>query len=136
MIVNQGRDYMETCSLLAGSQISQWYIGLYENAHVPVATDTLATLLADCGELTTYTGGTRKLLDPDALADGVWSNAGASLEFEFPDGTETVQGGFITSNPVIGSTTGTLLSVELNASPKTPGPGEPLRVTAGLVLTV
>lgn len=133
MITNEGRDYLETAGLLGGSQVSQWYVGLYANAHVPVATDTMATLLADAGEITTYTGGERKLLVPDILSGGVWSNNGNPLEFEFAAST-TVRGGFITSNPVIGSTTGILLSAELNSTPKTPGPEEPLKVVAGIAL--
>lgn len=135
MITNEGRDYLETAGLLGGSQISAWYIGLYGNAHVPVATDTMITLLSDAGEITTYTGGARKLLVPDALVGGVWANSTTALEFAFAT-LATVRGGFITSNPTIGSTTGILLAANLNASPKTPGPGEPLKVTAGIILSV
>jgi hypothetical protein len=135
MLTNQYRDYLIAAGQNGGTAITTWYIGVYTNAHVPVATDTMTTLLADAGEITTYTGGTRKALAPDAVVNGVWSNAAASLMFEFPAGA-TIRGVFITSNPVIGSTTGTLMSADLLSSPKVPTAGESVKITAGMTLMV
>ena len=45
IIPNVGRDYMLNAALAGGSAVSSWYIGLYENVRVPVASDTMVTLL-------------------------------------------------------------------------------------------
>lgn len=133
MIPDVGRDYLLNAALLAGSQLSTWYIGLYENARTNVVGDTMATLMADAGEITTYAGGQRLVLTPDALSSGVFSNLGTPAEFDFTS-TKTVRGGFVSSVSVHGSVSGTLLSLVSNASPKTVESGETLRVTAGLSL--
>ncbi len=132
MLTNEFRTYRNSAAMLGGTQVTAWYIGLYKNAHTPAATDTMASLLATAGEITTYEGGTRPLLVPDAYADGIFSNAGADLKVVFPV-AETVRGRFITSNPVIGSTTGILADVVASPSPKPMDIGEALDVTAGWV---
>lgn len=136
LIPNVGRDYILTAALLAGSQLPNWYISLYENTRTPLVSDTMTTLMADCGEVTTYTsaGSLRLALTPDALSSGVFSNLSTPAEFVFT-AAKTIKGGFITSSSAWGSTSGTLLSAVANTSPKTVGIGETLRVTAGLSLT-
>lgn len=135
LIPNQGRDYMLTAALLSGAQLPNWYIGLYETAYNPVATDTLITLLANATECTAYTtaGAQRLQLTPSPLSNGVFSNIDSPAEFTFTS-NKTVYGGFITSNGSQGNTGGTLLSVVSNGSPKSVDVGEILKVTAGLSL--
>lgn len=128
IIPDEGIEYILGAALDGDSQFSTWYVGLYGNNRLPVAGDTMALLLADAGEITSYSGGARKTLVPTTV-DGVW--AGAELSFVFTAGT-TVRGGFITSNSVHGNTTGLLLSAELNPTPKVLATGETLKVTAGL----
>lgn len=134
LIPDQGRDYLLSAGLLAGSQFSSWYIGLYEGAHSPVAGDTMANFVASATEITTaYSEANRLLLVPDALASGLYVNAGSPAIFTFT-AEKTVRGGFISSGAVKGGTTGILLSAVLSSSPKPIGAGESLRVTAGLSL--
>jgi len=132
MLTNEYRTYRNSAAMLGGTQINAWYIGLFGNAHTPAATDTMTSFLATAGEITDYTGGVRKLLVPDTFVDGLYTNASDNLKFAFPAGA-TVRGYFITSNPVIGSTTGVLCSTELSTTPKVLGAGEELDVTAGFV---
>lgn len=136
LIPDAGRDYILTAALLAGSQVGSWHIGLYGNGRTPLPGDTMATLLADAGELTTYTtdpAGIRLPLTPGPLASGVFSNNSDRAEFIFPSGA-TARGGFITSSSLQGGTTGVLLSAVLFPTPKIIGAGETLKVVAGLVL--
>jgi hypothetical protein len=135
MKVKQGRDYMNNAAFYGGTQITAWYIGCYASVYTPVDGETLTTLLANGTEVTSYTGGARKLLTPDALAEGVWSNAGDGLLFEFPAGG-TINGTFITSNPVQGSTTGVLLDATATTAPKAVAAGEKVLIVAGSVLAV
>lgn len=137
LIPDVGRDYFLNAALNGGTQYSTWYIGLYEADRTPEALDTLATLIADCQEITTYTTTASQRLElvDDALSSGVWSNFSNVAEFEFT-ADKTVRGGFICSNVSQGGTTGVLLSAVKASSPKTIETDEILRVTAGLSLTV
>ncbi|MGE4338838.1 MAG: hypothetical protein AB7E55_23095 [Pigmentiphaga sp.] len=134
LIPDEGRDYILNAALLAGSQFSSWYIGLYEGAHTPAVDDDMAGFPATATEITTaYSEATRGLIVPDALAAGVYVNSAAPNTFTFT-AAKTVRGGFISSGSVKGGTTGVLLSAVLASSPKVVAAGESLRVTAGLSL--
>lgn len=134
IIPDEGRDYILNAALLAGSQFSSWYCGLYEGAYTPQVDDTMADFIASSTEITTaYSEATRGLIVPDALAGGVYVNAASPLVFTFT-AAKTVRGGFISSGSVKGGTTGVLLSAVLAPSPKAVGAGESLRVTTGLSL--
>lgn len=134
IIPDEGRDYILNAALLAGSQFSSWYCGLYEGSYTPQVGDTMATFVASATEITTaYSETTRGLIVPDALAAGAYVNSATPLTFTFAAG-KTVRGGFISSGSVKGGTTGILLSAVLASSPKTVAAGESLRVTTGLSL--
>lgn len=136
IIPNGGRDYILTASLLGGSQLSNWYIGLYSTSYTPLATDTMTSLMSAVTEITTYTttGSLRLTLTPGALSSGVFSNVASPAQFTATSAM-TVNGGFICSNASQGATAGTLLSAVANTSTKTVNTGEILQVTAGLSLT-
>ena len=135
VIPDVGRDYLLNAGLLSGAQLPNWYIGLYENTRTPLAGDTMTSLLADCGEVTTYTSaGSLRLALTGSLSSGVFSNIASPAEFTFT-AAKTIKGGFIASSAAQGATSGTLLSAVANSSPKSVGIGETLRVTAGLSLT-
>lgn len=135
IIPNVGRDYILNAALNGGSQFNTWYLGVYEANRTPIISDTMTSLIADCQECTQYntSGGLRKVIAPDALSGGVWSNLSTPIELLFTS-EKTIYGGFICSNAAQGATAGTLLSAVKNGSPKQVGVGETLRVTAGLSL--
>ena len=134
LIPNEGRDYLLNAGLLAGAQLSSWYIGLYEGAHTPLATDTMAGFPAAATEITTaYDEVSRPALVPNALSGGVYINTASPAVFTF-NAAKTVRGGFITSGSVKGGVTGVLLSAVLASSPKDVVALDQLRVTAGLSL--
>jgi hypothetical protein len=74
--------------------VANWYVGVYEGAYTPVATDTMATFPADSTECTTYAGATRPALTLGAIAGGAVDNFAATTDFAF-NATKTVYGGFI-----------------------------------------
>jgi len=131
LIPDAGRDYIINAALNGGSQYTNWYIGLFSVNRTPVAADTLSTLLGDAPEVTTYSAATRIELADDPLVDGLWSNIGAPALFEFT-APANVWGGFITSSATKSSTSGLLLSAEVNPTVKPVGSGEKLEVSAGL----
>jgi len=136
IITNESRDYLLTTALMGGSQYTEWYVGLYRDAYSPVVTDTLATLLASANECISYdtVNNARLTMVPDALSNGLWSNIGTPLEFDFNTQAETLRGGFITSTKTMGATTGLLLSTILFPDPNVMKVGETLRVKAGIQL--
>lgn len=134
LLPDVGRDYIMNAAMNGGSQYSTWYIGLYANQRTPVVGDTMTTLIADCGEISAYSGGARKELADDALSGGIFSNAGTPAEFTFTAQT-TVRGGFISSGSVINNNSGLLLSAGLLPTAKTLEAGEILKVTIGWSMT-
>jgi len=136
LIPDQGRDYILNAAMLAGSQFSSWYIGLYSGNYTPQPGDTMATIVGAATEITTgYSEASRQLIVPDALDSGVYVNAGSKAEFTFVSAEPViVRGGFISSSGVKGGTSGILLSAVLSSSPKSVEAGEILRITAGLSL--
>lgn len=133
LLPDEGIEYILDSALLAASQYSSWYIGLYENAHTPAVTDDMTAAVTTAGESTDYSGSVRGTLTPDALASGVFSNAGTPTEFTFSAGA-TIRGGFITSSNARGTTSGLLLSIVALSSPRVMAVGDVLSVTAGLSL--
>lgn len=133
LIPNEGRDYILEAALNNGTRFASWYIGLYEGAYAPQASDTMATISAASTEITAYTEALRVALTADPLSNGLYSNAGSPAEFTFSS-TKTVRGGFISSSAVKGGTVGVLLSVVQASTAKQVAAGEILRVTAGLQL--
>ncbi len=126
--------YLLGSSLNSVSQLTAFYIGLFQTAYTPVATETMTTLLANATETTDYSGGVRLTLTPNAIAAGVFSNAGNQAEFVFT-GDVTIRGSFITSNSVRGNNAGLLISADEYATAKVMEAGATLKVTTGLTLS-
>ncbi|KKS16792.1 MAG: hypothetical protein UU74_C0033G0024 [Candidatus Woesebacteria bacterium GW2011_GWA1_41_7] len=128
-----GRNYIIGAAFKGASQFTNWYLGAYGAARIPLAADTMITLMADCEELTSYTGDTRLALTLSAVADGEMDTVAAPNIFEFPAGA-TVRGIFLTTNPTKGNNTGLLVSSIILPSPKVIDAGESLKVPADFTL--
>lgn len=131
LLPNESVAYFLNTGLAGGTQLTSWYVGLLDEAHVPAITDTMTTMVAK--EADAYSGTNRIALTPDAIAGGVFANVAAPSEFTFTGGA-TIRGGFITSNITRGNTSGLLLSVVALSSPKVMAATDVLQVTAGLAL--
>ena len=122
--------YMLKAALLGDTQYTSWYLGLFNNDYTPVASDTLASLLASCGENIDYTGTERQNITfPSVTGSSVSTIANPNV-FEFTT-TETIRGAFIATGQAWGGTTGLLLSTVKFPSPKYISAGESLRVPVG-----
>ena len=120
--------------LFNGNTVPSWFVGIYGNNYTPVTGDTAATFPSLAGELTAYADTSRPAYNPGNAAGGLVSNVLNKTEFVMTSDA-AVRGGFITSSAVKGGTTGVLISAVQFSSPKTPGVGGTLRVTAGFQLT-
>jgi hypothetical protein len=134
LIPLEGINHALSVLLLGASQVTDWYIGVYENAYTPQPDDDAATFPGTAGEVTTYAGSTRVLFEPGAADTGVIDNSANKAEFTF-NATKTIAGGFIASASGKGAASGVLLSAVRFSSPKSVENGFILRITAGLQIT-
>jgi hypothetical protein len=135
IIPAEGITYILNAALNGGSQFTSWYVGVFEADYTPLTGDTMATFPASATESTTaYDETARVAFVDDALAGGLWSNAGSPAEFTF-NATKTIYGGFITSGSVKGGTTGVLVSAVKAGTSKAVVDNDVLKVTAGITLS-
>lgn len=130
LVPTEGLNYILTAALKNGVPFPNFYIGLYEGAYTPTPDITAATLPTAATELTAYVETTRQPLVLGDVAGGEVSNALAKAEFTGITNGKLVQGGFISSAPTKGATTGVLVSAVKFSSPRPLDAGALLRVTA------
>lgn len=130
----EGINAILSAALKGGTQVTTWYIGLFEGNYTPLTTDTAATFPGAATETTTYAEATRVEWAEGNIVTGALDNAATRAEFT-SNALKTIYGGFISSAPAKGATSGTLLSVVRFSSPKTFEAGSVLRVTAGFSMT-
>lgn len=130
----EGANHMVGVVFKGQSAVSQWYVGLFEGNFTPSVNDVAATLPSLATECASYSGATRVAFTPGAVAAGAVDNTAARAEFTFT-AAKTVYGGFISSAPAKGATTGVLASLVRFSSPKTLDADSILRVTAGFTLS-
>ena len=127
--VNEGLIAMLNGTFAGGTTITSWYLGLFQNNYTPVASDGAATITANAGEFTGYSGGARPTFTP-AAASGTPSltNSASRASFTFT-GAATLTGAFLVSSPTLGGNTGTLFSAAQFGSSKSVGATDQLLLT-------
>jgi hypothetical protein len=129
----EGRQHILSVIGNAGTQITTWYVLIFEGNYTPVSGDTMATFPASATECTAYTAATRPEWVEAAPSAGVITNSASKAEFT-ANATKTVYGAALSSSSVKGGTSGTLLSAGRFATSKTVDSGDVLRVTGNLTL--
>lgn len=130
LMPTEGLNHLIATEFKGGTQVATWYIGLYEGNYTPTASDTAATFPALATECVAYDESTRVEFVDGAVSSGAMDNSASRAEFTF-NADKTVYGGFISSAAAKSATSGVLSSVVRFSSPKQPGDGGVLRVTAG-----
>lgn len=120
LVVNVGLQYMAGSALVATTQITTWYVGLYGAgaSNTPNALDT-ASSHTGWTENTNYTEATRPVANFAAATNAnpsVVTNTSNKAVFTM-NATTTIGGAFLISNNVKGGTTGTLFSAADFQSP-------------------
>jgi hypothetical protein len=118
LVVNQGLNSLLSVYFNSGSQITNWYLGIYQGNYAPVATDTAANIASNSTECSSYTSPTRPAWTPAAPSSQQITNSASPATFTFNAG-QTIYGAFLISNNVIGGTSGTLFSEALFSASKT-----------------
>jgi hypothetical protein len=129
LIPIEGLNHILDVALKNGTAQAAFYVGLFEGAYTPIPADTMATFPGTATELTAYSETTRQVLTLGAIAAGQADNVDSKAVFTGPTNGKQAHGGFISSSPTKGSTTGVLISAVRFSSPKTFDSGTELRVT-------
>ena len=110
------------------TQITGWYVGLFEGNYTPVDSDTAAAFATAATETTAYTSATRPAYSPAAAASKAISNTASMASFTFND-SKTLYGAFLASNPAKNGATGVLFSAARFTTPKTVANNDQLLIT-------
>lgn len=128
LVVNEGLNSLLGVMFDGATQITSWYLGIFEGNYTPVATVTAATIVSAATECTAYTSGTRPEYVEAAPSSQSITNSASRASFVF-NAAKTVYGAFLISNPAKSATTGTLFSAARFGTAKTVESGDELLLT-------
>lgn len=109
LVVNEGLDALLNIMFHGSTQITTWYIGVFEGNYTPVSTVTAATITSASTESTAYDETTRQDYVEAAASSQSITNSASKATFTF-NATKTIYGAFLVSNSTKSGTTGTLFS--------------------------
>ena len=128
LVVNEGLDALINIMFDAATQITAWYLGLFEGNYTPVAGVTAATIVSAATETTAYASSTRPAYTAVASSGQMETNAASRASFVF-SASKTIYGAFLVSNSTKSSGSGTLFSVARFAAAKSVVSGDELLLT-------
>jgi hypothetical protein len=134
LIPEEGIGYILGAALKGVSQISSWFIALFEGNYTPVAGVTAATFPAAATESTAYAEANRVAWTSGSVSGGSVSNTASKAVFTM-NATKTIYGIAQTSLLTKSGTTGTLVSVARFAAAKSVVADDILNVTSTITLT-
>ena len=117
LVVNEGLNSILGIMFHADTQISTWYLGLFEGNYTPVAGLTAATVTSASTECTAYDEAARVAYNEAAAASQSITNSANKATFTI-NATKTIYGAFLVSASAKSATTGTLFSAARFASAK------------------
>lgn len=109
LVTNEGLNKLLDVMFNGATQITTWYLGVFEGNYTPVATVTAATITANSTESTAYDAATRPEYVEAAAASQSITNSANRASFVF-NATKTIYGAFLVSASSKSATTGTLFS--------------------------
>lgn len=128
LVVNEGLNALLDIMFHGSTQITTWYVGLFEGNYTPVAGVTAATITANSTECTAYDEATRVAYDEAAAASQSITNSASKATFTF-NATKTIYGAFLVSNSTKSGTSGTLFCATRFATSKAVVDDDQLLVT-------
>ena len=128
IVCNEGLNSLLNIMFHGDTQITTWYLGLFEGNYTPVAGVTAASITADSTECTAYSEATRQAYDEAAAASQSITNSASRATFTF-NATKTIYGAFLVSNSTKSGTTGTLFSAARFSASKAVVSGDQLLLT-------
>lgn len=135
IVVNEGLNALLNIMFNGTTQITTWYLGIYEGSATPQATWNASNIASSSTEilgssvsLTGYTSTTRPEFVEAASSAQSLTNSASRASFVF-NATKTVNGAFLISNSTKGGTTGTLFSAAAFGTGKSVVSGDELLLT-------
>ncbi len=128
LVTNEGLNHANDVLLHGTTQVTTWYIGIFEGNYTPVATVTAATITAASTECTAYASSTRPEYVEAASSSQVTTNAANRASFVF-NATKTIYGGFVVSSSTKSGTGGVLLAAIRFATAKNVESGDEMLLT-------
>lgn len=128
LVVNEGLNHLLDVLLHGSTQVSTWYLGVFEANYTPVATVTAATITSASTECTTYDEATRVAYNEAAASSQSTTNSANKATFTF-NATKTIYGAFLVSASAKSATTGTLFSAAAFSTSKSVVSGDQLLLT-------
>jgi len=125
LVVNEGLNALLDIMFHGSTQVSTWYLGLFEGNYTPIASVTAASIVAAATETTAYDEASRPAFDEAAASSQSITNTASRATFTF-NATKTIYGAFLTSNATKSGTTGTLFSAARFAASKAVVSGDQL----------
>lgn len=109
LVVNEGLNSILDVVFHAETQITTWYVGLFEGNYTPVATVTAATITSASTECTAYDEATRVAYNEAAASSQSITNSANKATFTI-NATKTIYGAFLASASAKSATSGKLMS--------------------------
>lgn len=128
IVVNEGLNSILDIMFHGATQITTWYIGIFEGNYNPVATVTAATIASASTESTAYDESSRVEYNEAAATGQSITNAANKATFSM-NASKTIYGAFLVSASAKSATTGTLFAASKFASSKAVSNGDELLVT-------
>lgn len=134
IVTTEGLNHFLAATVGGATQVSPWYVALFEGNVTPAASLTAATFTATTTECTAYDEATRVAYVEGSPASGAVDNGASRAEFTI-NATKTIYGGALLSVSTKSSTSGTLLSAARFASSRAVVDDDILSVKFTLTLT-
>ena len=135
LIPVEGLNSILSTTFKSAAQVATWYLFLYEGNYTPTGTETAATMPGLATECTAYTESTRRPIVFGSVLGGLVDNTASVATFTI-NAAKTIYGGGVSSVASKGATTGVLMSMARNTTPKVyDATGGSLLVTASFVAT-
>lgn len=109
LITNEGLNHILNAVLHAATQITTWYVGVFEANATPLATWTGANVAANATESTAYDETTRPAYVEAASTAQSTTNLATPAQFTI-NATKTIYGAFLISTNTKADTAGVLLA--------------------------
>jgi hypothetical protein len=128
LIVDEGLNHILNTQLNGSTQVTTWYLGVFEGNYTPLAGVDAATITASSTESTAYDAATRVEWNEAASTAKSITNSANRASFVF-NASKTIYGAFLVSASAKSATSGTLFSAARFATAKQVDSGDELLLT-------
>lgn len=109
LVTNEGLNHILNVEFNGATQITSWFLGLFEGNYTPTSGLTAATVASTATETTAYASATRPAYSPASSTAQSVTNSASRASFVFT-GAKTIYGAFLVSASTKSGTSGTLFA--------------------------